>query len=82
MCVSFIYRNRIAPSGDSGGETEAADVQSQEKKIKRISYLKEFCSDTTMHGIRYFTEKHRHWLERLSLYPNHLATSLQIVTYN
>lgn len=27
--------------------------------------LKEFCSETNVHGIRFFVEKKRHWMERL-----------------
>lgn len=59
-----IYRNRIVPSDDDADEPEAADDQSQEKERRSISYLKEFCRDTTLHGMRYFMEKNRHWLER------------------
>ncbi|XP_031635399.1 uncharacterized protein LOC116348514 [Contarinia nasturtii] len=31
-----------------------------------IAILKEFCSNSTVHGIRYFTEPKRHWIERLT----------------
>lgn len=29
-----------------------------------LSAIEEFCSNTSVHGIRYFTEKKRHWIER------------------
>lgn len=32
---------------------------------KYANYLKEYCSQTTLHGIRYIGEKNRHWTERL-----------------
>lgn len=32
--------------------------------------LREYCSESTIHGVRYFTERERHWTERFSTSSN------------
>lgn len=39
--------------------------------------VEDFCSKTTVHGVRYFTEGKRHWVERSEL--NYISVSSNII---
>lgn len=42
--------------------------------------VKEFCSDSTLHGIRYFTEPKRHFIERLGISYGRVHHGIHYIT--
>lgn len=45
-------------------ELRLNEVNEETRMKVAHTILKEFCSNSTVHGVRYFTEQNRHWVER------------------
>ncbi|XP_037031858.1 pickpocket protein 28-like isoform X2 [Bradysia coprophila] len=65
----------LEPPSETDGQSVAPSDLAHADSNKRIKYGKpvqaamglfeEYCGSSTVHGVRYFTEKKRHWMERL-----------------
>ncbi|KAG4070425.1 hypothetical protein HA402_005657 [Bradysia odoriphaga] len=68
-------RKDLEPPSETDGQSVAPSDLAHADSNKRIKYGKpvqaamglfeEYCGSSTVHGVRYFTEKKRHWMERL-----------------
>lgn len=58
------------------GKTETTTVSSDQQRDSRffrivrlgLPFFKEFCKKSNIHGVRYFTEQKRKWIERFAIY--------------